>query len=145
MLRTVAGQFLRRQNGGGLMEREIANVAAASGMRGFPYMAFPPIIFDQPLIATAAIAAEAPEHDPQPPSVPVVEAPPAAVAPAFTPAAMAPPLADLLPAEPAITPAQRFEASPGRQAASAPQPMRAPERRFALLSDVSAEIRRLSE
>ena len=33
------------------MEREIASVAAACAMRGFRYLAFPPIVFDAPVVA----------------------------------------------------------------------------------------------
>lgn len=98
------------------MEREIANVAAASGMRGFRYMAFPPIVFEAPLVLEAPVW--------EPPVVQVTEPP------------MPAPI--VMPAEAPARPRPAWVAQP----APPPPPLPPADRRFALLAEVSAEIRR---
>ena len=96
------------------MEREIANVAAACAMHGFRYLAFPPIVFDTPPIRLTP-AWEEPELSKRKPEMP------ASVSPA-APSAQAP--------APSALPAHSAPKSPP------------PERRFALLAEVSAQLRR---
>lgn len=116
------------------MEREIANVAAASAMRGFRYMAFPPIVFDAPATPAAVW------QEPDPASVAaatVTHAPPTQVAAALPPTA--PPMATPRPA-PLSAPQETAAAAPSapeERLATAP-----PGRRFALLAEVSAELHR---
>ena len=121
------------------MEREIANVAAACAMRGFRYMAFPPIVFDQPVmrveVATLGGAVKAAE-----PLIMAAEPVPIMLDVAAPEAAPAMPRPQR--AQPAIEradiPTPISPAAPRPALAAAPPA----ERRFALLSDVSAEIRR---
>jgi hypothetical protein len=116
------------------MEREIANVAAASAMRGFRYMVFPPIVFDAPAIEVAL-----PAWNPAPPAAPVTPVPTVSTVPA--PPSMQTLAGDAEPAargaEPAVmVPPSLKQARPAlREAAPA-------GRRFALITEVSAELRR---
>ncbi len=144
------------------MEREIANVAAACAMRGFRYLAFPPIVFDAPLepLPTPTTEMERESADavmdallatmaPEPAVVEPVEAarlvlmavPAAANPPSETPPPQAAPTERFAPpARPQLAAlAERIAPPPS----PAPGPAAAPlPRRFALLADVSAEIRR---
>ncbi len=133
------------------MEFEIANIAAACSMRGFRYMAFPPIVFDEP------VRLPEPEPEPEPVTEPVTEPAMELAAPAPVEVAEAGPVA--IQAAGAVAaavprPVARIEPTPFAAvvAALAPSPQETPrsatpplpaERRFALLTDVTAEIRRL--
>ncbi len=113
------------------MEREIANVAAASAMRGFRYMTFPPIVFDTPLVRLELSVPECPAPEavaPQPPPPAI----PSATASAATSAAIVAPPGPTVP-----PPAAALDRRDAGGNARIPA-----ERRFALLTDVSAEIRR---
>lgn len=129
------------------MEFEIANIAAACSMRGFRYMAFPPIVFDEPVRLPEPEPELEPVTEPAmelaaPAPVEVAEAGPVAIQAAGVVAAAVP------------RPVARIEPTPFAAvvAALAPSPQETPrsatpslpaERRFALLTDVTAEIRRL--
>lgn len=112
------------------MEREIANVAAASAMRGFRYLAFPPIVFAAALEPPAAIQLES-IAAPQLSEEVRTECPTPLVEP--RPEAQPQPIPDCAAQPQPITLPERMAAPP----AAAPG-----NRRFALLADVSAEIRR---
>lgn len=108
------------------MEREIGSVAAASAMRGFRYMAFPPIVFEAPSRPTTLLRA------------PGIQA---ALANALATVTrqdggigMVARAADPLPAPP-------HGPASTHGPAIAPPPA-APPRRFALLHEVSAELHR---
>lgn len=143
------------------MEREIANIAAACAMRGFRYLAFPPIVFDAPLepLPEAEPEAEAVEEslactplEPEPPlaadELPMIAPTPVAQTPvAQTPDAPSPAPAVRAgrrrpaapePAEPSAMP-RPASAPTARPRQAAPPPAR---RHFALLDDVSDEIQR---
>lgn len=134
------------------MEREIANVAAACAMRGFRYLAFPPIVFESPLEPLPAPEMEQ-GGEMMAPLVEIgaampAEAPPLVVAAAAEPAEVVSGV-EALPVYPPPVPAPPPSPPPERSQVIAmpegpPPPGRAapPPRRFALLADVSAEIRR---
>ena len=146
------------------MEREIANVAAACAMHGFRYMAFPPIVFDAPVRMMKQWADQEPVRpgdaiEPSPAASWITPdlAPPAAAeaAPnprettALSPPAIPPPGTSPRPApiperRPAPMPEYRPAPIPERRSAPIPEhrPTPLPDRRFALLADVSAELRR---
>ncbi len=132
------------------MEREIANVAAACAMRGFRYMAFPPIVFDAPQIEVSPpvplAAWQAPEAEPppRPAAWRFDEMPPpprttmadehVAAAPDNA-SARAPALDQPVPAGPPAEPA-RAAARPSPSQSAAREP------RFALLAEVAAQLHR---
>lgn len=127
------------------MESEIANIAAACSMRGFRYMAFPPIVFDEPV--------RLPEPEPEPVTEPAMEL----AAPAIVEVVEVEPVAIQAASAVAVAiprPVAHIELAPFADvvAALAPSPPETPRsaappapaaRRFALLTDVTAEIRRL--
>ena len=130
------------------MEREIANVAAACAMHGFRYMAFPPIVFDAPVRMMKDWADQEPVRpggaiEPSPAAswiTPDLAQPAAAEAApnprettALSPPAIPPPGTS---PRPAPIPEGRPATIPERR------PTQLPDRRFALLADVSAELRR---
>ena len=132
---------------GGWMEREIANIAAASAMRGFRYMVFPPIVFEAAPVVTVSLSALTPMAAVMPEAV--MPEPPTALAPRLPdpPRVVAQPAS--LPAPPqtsapqpaqfaTLVPAHAHATSPG----PSPGPSPVPERRFALVAEVSAELRR---
>jgi len=132
------------------MEREIANVAAACAMRGFRYLAFPPIVFDAPL---ELLPTQVSDQDGRAsrltdaagramPGLPTMDPVPRPAT--LAPDAQAPLLETLLaaaPRPPALRPAASREsavpAAPAHALPAAPAP-----RRFALLTDVTTEIHR---
>ena len=133
------------------MEREIANVAAACAMRGFRYMAFPPIVFDAPMIAVQAPEWVAPAQGAATKSDALGALPPAVQWPSPASPRQA------LPAESALRPQAALPsallrdlvAAPLAAASRPPSPAAAPAlpqappagRRFALLADVAAQLR----
>jgi len=116
------------------MEREIANVMKASGLRNFRYIAFPPIVFEpvaRPAEATEASLPEplpgepelvvAPENTLPAPPEPQPPLPPLAPHPMAAPVMAAPAVPEPVGrAAPATIPAQRGWSQP--QAAPPPRP-----------------------
>lgn len=137
------------------MESEIANIAAACSMRGFRYMAFPPIAFEEPVRLPERDSEPMSESEPESESVTepamalaasaiveVAEAEPVAIQAAGAVAAAIPrPVVRIEPA-PFAAVVAALAPSPPEAHGSNPPPLPA-ERRFALLTDVTAEIRRL--
>ncbi len=135
------------------MEYEIANVAAACSMRGFRYMAFPPIVFEALPVAPLSVRAEAAEAL-EAEALPVAPAEIAVAAPVIAAA-----LPEPVPALPVAAVAPRampdiavLAERPVPRRTAIPTPISIPipppatpgaTPRFALLADVTAEIRRL--
>lgn len=104
------------------MEREIANVMKASGLREFRYVAFPPIVFevpDRPMRAEPPPSAEPPPNGPELVMAPENE-PPAPPEPS-----------------PALPPLAPLDAEPSPRLAEAPAPP-ARRRLISELSDIPA-------
>lgn len=115
------------------MEREIANVAASCAMRGFRYMAFPPIVFEPPTHLVAAAVWEPAAAEPA--AMEPVAAEPVALELAVPAPTIPAPMAWALP--PAAAPAPAVEAPPIVQR---PAVRPVGDRRFALLAEVSAQL-----